>query len=45
VWELLRITGSRRSFAQASTLPWIGDFEDGLPALLHMDLPVEDVNE
>jgi len=45
VWELLRITGSRRSFAQASALPWIGDFEDGLPALLHMDLPVEDVNE
>lgn len=45
VWELLRITGSRRSLAQAKALPWTGDFEHGLPALLHMDLPVDDVNE
>lgn len=45
VWELLRITGSRRSLAQATSLPWTGDFERGLPALLHMDLPTDDVNE
>lgn len=45
VWELLRLTGSRRSLGQARSLPWVGDFESGLPALLHMDLPIDDVIE
>jgi hypothetical protein len=26
VWELLRLSGSRRSFSQAARLPWKGDF-------------------
>lgn len=45
IWELLRLTGSRRSIAQARRLPWRGDFPDGLAALLHMDLPVDDIEE
>lgn len=45
VWELLRLTGSRRSRAQAMILPWHGDFDEGLAALLHMELPVDDVVE
>jgi uncharacterized protein (TIGR03083 family) len=45
VWELLRLSGSRRSFSQAARLPWRGDFPDGLAALLHMDLPVTDIVE
>ncbi len=45
VWELLRLTGSRRSLAQASRLAWKGDFPAGLAALLHMDLPEADIDE
>ncbi|MBM3730225.1 MAG: hypothetical protein FJW44_05320 [Actinobacteria bacterium] len=45
VWELLRVTGSRRSHAQAKALPWTGDFERGLAAMLHMELPVDDIHE
>lgn len=45
IWELLRLTGSRRSMAQATRLPWRGDFPAGLAALLHMDLPVDDIVE
>lgn len=45
VWELLRLTGSRRSLAQAERLPWKGDFREGMPALLHMDLPIHDIDE
>ena len=45
MWELLRLTGSRRSLGQAQRLPWKGDFPAGLSALLHMDLPVADINE
>lgn len=45
IWELLRLTGSRRSFAQSSRYAWTGDFEEGLTALLHMDLPATDLNE
>ena len=45
VWELLRISGSRRSLSQAMSLPWRGDLERGLPAMLHMDLPVADIIE
>lgn len=45
IWELLRLTGSRRSFDQCSRYPWTGDFEDGLAALLHMDLPTTDLAE
>lgn len=45
IWELLRLTGSRRSLAQAQRLPWKGDFPEGLAALLHMDLPVDDIDE
>lgn len=45
VWELLRLTGSRRSLAQATRLPWKGDFPEGLAALLHMDLPAGDIIE
>lgn len=45
IWELLRLSGSRRSHAQAARLAWSGDFPDGLHALLHMDLPVTDLDE
>ena len=45
VWELLRLTGSRRSLNQARKLPWNGNFEKGFRAMLHMDPPVADIEE
>jgi uncharacterized protein (TIGR03083 family) len=45
IWELLRLSGSRRSLAQARALPWEGPVESGLAAILHMDLPVHDIVE
>lgn len=39
IWELLRLTGSRRSLQQVTRLSWNGDFDEGFSALLHMDLP------
>lgn len=45
VWELLRLTGSRRSLAQMMRYDWQGDSEDGIAALLHMDMPASDLDE
>jgi len=45
VWELLRITGSRRSHQQLITYPWQGDLDHLLPGLVHMELPVNDLIE
>lgn len=45
VWELLRLTGSRRSKKQLLTHQWKGDIENALSALLHMDLPHNDIDE
>lgn len=45
VWELLRLTGSRRSRAQLLDHNWDGDVEAALPVLLHMDLPASDLDE
>lgn len=45
VWELLRLTGSRRSRAQLSRYPWEGDFAALAPSMFHMDLPVDDIDE
>lgn len=45
VWEMLRLTGSRRSLAQLSRYPWQGDFEALASSMFHMDLPVDDIDE
>ena len=45
VWELLRLTGSRRSHAQLSRYPWEGDFAAFAASMFHMDLPVDDIDE
>lgn len=45
IWELTRVLGSRRSFAQLATLPWQGDWQRFLPALAHMPLPDDDLVE
>jgi uncharacterized protein (TIGR03083 family) len=44
-FELIRAFGSRRSEAQLRALPWEGDFDRYLPALVHMPLPAEDIVE
>ena len=45
VWELLRLTGSRRSHAQLSRYPWDGDFTALASSMFHMDLPADDIDE
>lgn len=45
VWELLRLTGSRRSKKQMLAHHWTGDIETALSVLLHMDLPRLDIDE
>jgi len=45
VWEMLRLTGSRRSLAQLSRYPWDGDFTALAASMFHMDLPVDDIDE
>lgn len=45
VWELLRLTGSRRSKAQLSRYPWHGDFDALASSMFHMDLPADDLDE
>ena len=45
VWELLRLTGSRRSLGQLSRYQWEGDFAEFASAMFHMDLPVDDIDE
>jgi uncharacterized protein (TIGR03083 family) len=45
VWELLRLTGSRRSLGQLSRYAWDGDFAALAPSMFHMDLPVDDIDE
>ena len=45
VWELLRLTGSRRSKKQIQAHSWSGDVESALGSLLHMELPVSDIAE
>ncbi len=45
VWELLRLTGSRRSLAQMKRYAWQGDSEGGIAALLHMEMPASDLDE
>ena len=45
VWELLRLTGSRRSRAQLARYPWQGDFTELAASMFHMDLPVADIDE
>lgn len=45
VWELLRLTGSRRSRDQIVAHDWSGNVEEALPALLHMELPLDDLDE
>ncbi len=45
VWELLRLTGSRRSKKQMLAYSWSGEVESALGSLLHMDLPVSDISE
>lgn len=45
IFELIRLTGSRRSHKQLFTYPWQGDFERLLPMLSHMELPLTDIIE
>lgn len=45
IWELLRLTGSRRSRRQMLDYAWQGDIDNGITAFLHMDLPVNDIDE
>jgi uncharacterized protein (TIGR03083 family) len=45
IWELVRLTGSRRSKRQMSVMRWNGDLEVALGSLLHMDLPAADIVE
>ena len=45
VWELLRLTGSRRSKNQMAVYSWSGDVESALGSLLHMELPTSDISE
>lgn len=45
IWELLRLTGSRRSKAQLSAYPWDGSIDFALGSLLHMELPTVDLAE
>ena len=45
IFELIRLTGSRRSHKQLLAYPWQGDFERLLPMLSHMELPLTDIIE
>lgn len=45
LFELFRLLGSRRSRRQLFALPWQGDLEQFLPALVHMSLPQDDLVE
>jgi uncharacterized protein (TIGR03083 family) len=45
IFELIRLTGSRRSQSQLFAYPWQGDFERMLPLLSHMELPLHDIVE
>jgi uncharacterized protein (TIGR03083 family) len=45
IFELIRLTGSRRSHKQLLAYPWQGDFERLLPMLSHMELPLTDIVE
>jgi len=45
VFELIRLTGSRRSQSQLLAYPWQGDVERILPLLSHMELPLHDIVE
>jgi len=45
IFELIRLTGSRRSYKQLLAYPWQGDFERLLPMLSHMELPLTDIVE
>ncbi|MEI6742468.1 MAG: maleylpyruvate isomerase N-terminal domain-containing protein [bacterium] len=45
IFELVRLTGSRRSQSQLFAYPWQGDFERILPLLSHMELPLHDIVE
>lgn len=44
-WELLRLTGSRRSAAQLSRYPWQGSLSEVATSMFHMDLPSQDIDE
>lgn len=45
IFELIRLTGSRRSQKQLFAYPWQGDFERIFPVLSHMELPTNDIIE
>lgn len=45
IFELIRLTGSRRSQSQLLAYPWRGDVERILPFLSHMELPLNDIIE
>jgi hypothetical protein len=44
-WELMRILGSRRSRRQVLAAGWVGDVEPFLPAIAHLPLPEQDIDE
>lgn len=45
VFEMIRLTGSRRSQNQLLAYPWQGDIERIFPLLSHMELPLHDIVE
>jgi hypothetical protein len=45
VFEMIRLTGSRRSQNQLLAYPWQGEIERILPLLSHMELPLHDIVE
>jgi uncharacterized protein (TIGR03083 family) len=45
IWELLRLTGSRRSLKQMRAFNWRGSTDGAFQAFLHMELPQVDIDE